>query len=938
MVRSRFAKGRLALRPVRYLFAGSKTTNFPMNHLFQALTVRVDEWRKARYECPDFPAIGEILDFALEDPTTDQLRYLRRAQFRALETYWYLRLVLNTPRIPDLYATLFPKPKDRREAMGLTSREIVDMIADDGLDAVLELVRADNAFVRKHGLESLRETFSLDYPSYILALAMGAGKTILMGSIVATEFAMALEYPDGPFVQNALVFAPGKTILSALRELADIPFERLLPARLHKPFAASLKLTFTRDGDKQIPITLGSSFNVIVTNTEKIRIQKPTARNSAQSRLFAGTKDEEATAMANLRLQAIASLPHLAVFSDEAHHTYGQKLLGKWEKDKESGELVFKDDGIKKVRRTIDYLAQETNLIVTINATGTPYFERQPLRDVVVWYGLGEGIRDGVLKELANGIKVLELGDGDSERMVQSVVDDFVADYWSVSLENGAPARLALYFPNLETRDELRPSIESALLAHGIGPDTLLAVDNKSSEATRRSFEAVARDPAAPHRVLLLVNMGTEGWNCPSLFACALVRKLATSNNFVLQAATRCLRQVPGNTKPARVYLTASNKKTLEDQLTETYGTSLKALDTQQAERVEKTIHLHKPHLPALLIKKRVLRIQRKAVPADVVPLVFTSPDVPAPVGPVVQTWSPVLTASGDTRMQRLDAADVLLESFTPTLDCYTAAARLAACHHLPTTELLTALRQVYTTQEVPDHHMDALGQQIEAQRNQYEEAWDEIEVAVALVKADGFDLTEVNGKPVYTARISFEKKNQHLYKTANETADAAHALRSSFHYEGYNFDSNPEAEFLDWTLGMLQAHPHQIEGLWFTGGLTDAGKTDLRAEYLGDDGRWHTYTPDFVLRRADGKHLVVEVKNDKLSPDIDADMARHALGEAAQTLEGRKAVALKRWEQLNPDRLSYHVMFADTALHDAGKKTVLDFITAKVIAAPAAT
>jgi type III restriction enzyme len=910
-----------------------------MNHLFQALSARVDEWRKARYECADFPAIGEILDLALEDPATDQLRYLRRAQFRALETYWYLRLVLHTPKVPALYSELFPDPEQRCQAMGLTAPEILKQMAfGGGIDSVITRLQTDNDFVRKHGLESLRETFSLDYPSYILALAMGAGKTILMGSIVATEFAMALEYPDGPFVQNALVFAPGKTILSALRELADIPFERLLPARLHKPFAASLKLTFTRDGDKQIPITLGSSFNVIVTNTEKIRIQKPTVRNAAQSRLFAGTKDEEATAMANLRLQAIASLPHLAVFSDEAHHTYGQKLLGKWEKNKETGELEFKDDGIKKVRRTIDYLAQETNLIVTINATGTPYFERQPLRDVVVWYGLGEGIRDGVLKELANGIKVLELEDGEAERMVQSVIDDFVTDYWAVSLENGAPARLALYFPNLETRDELRPSIESALLAHGIGTDTLLAVDNKSSEATRRSFEAVARDPAAPHRVMLLVNMGTEGWNCPSLFACALVRKLATSNNFVLQAATRCLRQVPGNTKPARVYLTASNKKTLEDQLTETYGTSLKALDTQQAERVEKTIHLHKPHLPPLLIKKRVLRIQRKAAPANVAPMVFTLPDASAPVGPVVQTWSPVLTASGDTRMQRLDAADVLLESFTPMLDCYTAAARLSACHHLPTSELLAALRQVYETQEVPDHHMDALGQQIEAQRNQYEEAWDEIEVAVALVKADGFDVAEVNGQPVYTARISFDKKNQHLYKTANETADAAHALRSSFHYEGYNFDSNPEAEFLDWTLGLLQAHPHQIEGLWFTGGLTDAGKTDLRAEYLGDDGRWHTYTPDFVLRRADGKHLVVEVKNDKLSPDIDADMARHALGEAAQTLEGRKAVALKRWEQLNPDRLSYHVMFADTALHDAGKKTVLDFITAKVIAATEAT
>ena len=391
-----------------------------MPYLYQVLSERVNIWRSENYACADFPAIREILEFATEDGESGQLRYLRRAQFRALETYWYLRLVLETPRIPDLYVKLFPSNKDRREAMGLTHPDIVGYIADEGLESCIEKVKTDNAFVRQYALESLRESLTLDYASYILALAMGAGKTILMGSIVATEFAMAMEYPDGPFVQNALIFAPGKTILSALRELSDVPYDKLLPPRMYKPFAASLKLTFTRDGDKQIPITLGSSFNVIVTNTEKIRIQKPNVRgNGQQAPMFAGTKTEEQTELANLRLQAVASLSHLAVFSDEAHHTYGQKLLGKWEKDKESGELVFKDDGIKKVRRTIDYLAQETNLIVTINATGTPYFERQPLRDVVVWYGLGEGIRDGVLKELANGIKVLELGDGDGGQQNQ---------------------------------------------------------------------------------------------------------------------------------------------------------------------------------------------------------------------------------------------------------------------------------------------------------------------------------------------------------------------------------------------------------------------------------------------------------------------------------------------------------------------------------------
>lgn len=901
-----------------------------MSYLYQVLTQRVDAWRAGNYPCDAFPAIREILEFATEDDETGQLRYLRRAQFRALETYWYLRLVLETPKIPDLYARLFPKPKDRREAMGLTHPDIVSFIADEGLESCLERVKSDNAFVRQYALESLRESLTLDYASYILALAMGAGKTILMGSIVATEFAMAMEYPDGPFVQNALIFAPGKTILSALRELSDVPYDKLLPPRMHKPFAASLKLTFTRDGDKQIPIVWGSNFNVIVTNTEKIRIQKPNVRgNGLQVPLFAGTQVEEQTELANLRLQAVASLPHLAVFSDEAHHTYGQKLLGKWEKDKETGELVFKDDGIKKVRRTIDYLAEETNLIVVINATGTPYFERQPLRDVVVWYGLGEGIRDGVLKELAKNIKVFDLGDGEADKLVTSVIDDFVRDYWAVSLPNGVPARLALYFPNIETRDELRGAVESALAQRGIGTDTILAVDGKSSEGTRRQFEAVARSPEAPERVLLLVNMGTEGWNCPSLFATALVRKLANSNNFVLQAATRCLRQVPGNNHPARVYLTDSNRKTLEAQLAETYGTSLKDLDAQQAERVEREIVLHRPHLPPLLIKKRVLRYRRKADAGTTTPLHLTVPIVAAPAGVTVETLTPVQTAAGSTALQKVDGGDDVLPAPPPELDSYAAAAELAANYHLVTADVLAALRSAYGVgADIPDYHLPALGQQIEAQRSDYEEHFEEIDVAIALVKADGFEKSGRAGQPVYTARISFAKEREALYLTARDTPAAAHALDSSFHYEGYNFDSKPEADFLRWALAQLQAERHQIEGVWFTGGITDPSKTDLYAEYLGDDGRWHRYTPDFVLRRADGKHLVIEVKKDLYSPDIHADLTRHQHGESPQTLEGKKAVALKQWEGLNPEKLAYHVMFAEgSELKDEGYARVRDFI-----------
>ena len=44
------------------------------------------------------------------------------------------------------------------------------------------------------------------------------------------------------------------TIIESLRELANIPYDRILPPRCYKPFAASVKLTFTRDGEKDIPV------------------------------------------------------------------------------------------------------------------------------------------------------------------------------------------------------------------------------------------------------------------------------------------------------------------------------------------------------------------------------------------------------------------------------------------------------------------------------------------------------------------------------------------------------------------------------------------------------------------------------------------------------------------------------------------------------------
>ena len=291
-------------------------------NLYEILKIKTKEWREMGYKCK-YPAIAEIFDYNFVDFGRNQqtLRFLRKAQFEALEVYWYLRLKENTPHVFDLYKKYF-EGRELFEVLGLKS--LIENLPDNFIDnsfieKIMEQIKNDDEFVKKYHLEGLKETLTLEYPNYILALAMGVGKTVLIGSIIATEFAMALEYPDAPFVKNALVFAPGKIILGALKEIADIPYEKILPPRLYKPFITALKITYTRDGEKDIPIIKGSNFNVIVTNTEKIRLQKEAIPKSLIRLHFSNDarEDEARELVARQRLQTITSLSNLAIFADE---------------------------------------------------------------------------------------------------------------------------------------------------------------------------------------------------------------------------------------------------------------------------------------------------------------------------------------------------------------------------------------------------------------------------------------------------------------------------------------------------------------------------------------------------------------------------------------------------------------------------------------------
>ena len=60
------------------------------------------------------------------------------------------------------------------------------------------------------------------------------------------------------------------------------------------------------------------------------------------------------------------------------------------------------------------------------------------------------------------------------------------------------------------------------------------------------------------------------------------------------------------------------------------------------------------------------------------------------------------------------------------------------------------------------------------------------------------------------------------------------------------------------------------------------------------------------------------------------ADSGRYHNGEAPQTTEGRKAVALQRWQDLNPDTLHYEAVFGNGMLHADALERAEAFITGK--------
>ena len=869
-------------------------------NLFEILAEKTKQWRKNNYQSDKFPAISEILLYAKED---EKLRFLREPQFRAMEVYWYLRIIQKTPDFISLYKTMFPKRSDFLQALNIDKKdEIKQMIFDD--EDYLERIKTDDEFVKRNNLESFKESLDLTYPSYILALAMGAGKTILIGSIIATEFAMSIEYPDANFMKNALVFAPGTTIIESLKEIADIPFNKVLPPRLNRPFMANIKLTYTKSGEKDIPVEQGGNYNLVVTNTEKIMLRK-LRKSATQTQLEFEEKEKQEQLHANLRLQKIASLPNLGIFSDEAHHTYGQKL----------------GEDLKRVRSTINYLHEKKEIICVVNTTGTPYYKKQTLKDVIFWYGIAEGIQDNILKSLENGIRSYSIKK-ESEN-IQEMIEDIIQHFWdkygAIKTVDGCNSKIAFYFPTEEALLNGRPHIETALVKAG-QPTTIILKNTQTS--TKQEIDAfnALNDPKAIHRVILLVGKGTEGWNCPSLFATALIRKLTGANNFLLQASTRCLRQIANNKLNATIYLDGNNVATLDNELQETYGSSLRELNEKKAEMLTQRLFILKTEIPKLLVKKIIQKVVQ--TDSDTKAIILEIPKNTEQEKISITTYNPNIVSESKVLYQSAEGNKTI--EISDTINIYTASMLIAENYYLDNFDVLKKLKNLYVD-EIPMHHLINLFEQVESQICNYTITTEEVEEPLAIIRLNNFDgesnfKTDDEGR-LYT-EIRYTKGNDINFlrkeKTDNNTNDFG------FHYTPYNFDSSPEKDFYINLLNMINEKPEDVEDIYFTGALTDPNKTDFYFEYKGNDNQFHNYFPDFVIRKKakgkkESKFYIVEIKAENERDDT-------IVGE-----KGMKKLKMDELEKINKNRFKYEIVFVPGSTVPSDKYTnVKEFLNAE--------
>ena len=530
---------------------------------------------------------------------------LRDTQIQALETYLFLKVKGENKPLWQLFAEGFFTNGTDLSKLNINQNTRDFLAQNKSALALFDFARQKNGKTEllpelvKLIIEQpesidyekiIKEIFyNVSYADYLMSLPMGAGKTFLMASIIYLDLYFAQNEPENKnFAHNFLVLIPSglkSSIVPSLKTIEKFDPSWVLP----EPSASNIKkllkfdiLDQAKTGSKSnqarnpnaqkvnqcLPNPFGQIF---VVNAEKVILNR-TELDSEQL-LIEKTEDEK-DVFANELRNLIGKIPNLSILIDEVHHaTDGdiklRQVVNKWQ---ETGNIttVLGFSGTP-------YLTKADK----INVTDTAFFKFTQITNTVYYYPLVTAIT-----KFLKTPKVKVAQNLDKFQIIEKGVTDFQEHYKETVYENGNIAKIAIYCSNIESlEEEIYPFLTGELK---IKPNEILRFHKgnkeyklpKENELLFNTLDVPKTISATKKRYILLVQIGKEGWDCPSLTGIILAQKGASPKNMVLQTSCRCLRQVDKDKhETARIWLNEYNATILNQQLKKEQQTSIEELN-----------------------------------------------------------------------------------------------------------------------------------------------------------------------------------------------------------------------------------------------------------------------------------------------------------------------------------------------------------------------
>lgn len=523
--------------------------------------------------------------------------FMRDAQLEAIKIYLFLKIAggnrplqelfaegfFNTLVVDELPLSVTARAAFKENPAAVALYEFATMQDDSGHELSPELagrLRDNPGSVDSHRI--LRQIFGENhYTEYLYSLPMGAGKTFLMAAFIYLDLYYAMLEPKNPaFAHNFLIMVPSGLKSSVVPSLKTI--QRFDPAWVLAEPAATQVKRLLKFEILDAPKTQAKSNRVknpnvqkialhqadpdlmglvAVTNAEKVILDRVKLQDG-QINLFAETQDDKDRQANELR-NRLGKLPALGIFIDEAHHAA--------------------DDDIKLRGVVTNWTRTGGNINAVIGFSGTPYLAKaekielaeglgiksEEIPTIVYYYRLVDGIGNFLKRPT---VKRAEQG-MESVAIVNEGLREFFRRYKDVRYADGTWAKIAIFCSNIKALEGLYSNVAAIVEEAGLSPDEAILKfhrgnrEFKAPEGAQLEFASLDTE-VSKKRVILLAEIGKEGWDCRSLTGVILSQKGSCPLNKVLQTSCRCLRQVTKDAEEsALIYLNEDNALLLEKQL-----------------------------------------------------------------------------------------------------------------------------------------------------------------------------------------------------------------------------------------------------------------------------------------------------------------------------------------------------------------------------------